>query len=133
LFRFIPSAPHVLAGAVAFAAAQAGLFLVAGEGARPTIDGNGWFLNSLAGISVMAIVAAAVRTVALRTWPTSSVWKGWMAYVAGAAGALITVVFALGPGTIFPIVIAAGVVVVGVGALAGSAVARLIVRRQRIR
>jgi hypothetical protein len=55
-----------------------------------------------------------------------------MAFVAGAAGALIAAVFALGPGTIFPIVIAVGVAVVAVGALAGSAVVRL-VGRQRSR
>lgn len=132
MFRFLQSAPHVLAGAVAFAAAQAVLFLVAGEATRPTIDGNGWFLNSGAGIFAMAVVAAAVCPGALFARPASPIWRGWIAFVAGAGGALITAVFALGPGTIFPIVIAAGVAVVGVGALAGSAVAWLILRRRRI-
>lgn len=133
MIRVISSTPHVLAGAVAFAAAQAALFLVAGEATRPTIDGPGWFLNSGAGIIVMAVGCGAVCTAALLAWPASPIWKGWMAFVAGAGGALITAVFVLGPGTIFPIVIAAGVAVVSVGALAGAAVARLVLRRQHIR
>jgi hypothetical protein len=37
---------YFLAGAVAFAAAQALLFLLAEPPARYTIDGEGWFLNS---------------------------------------------------------------------------------------
>ena len=133
MIRFLSSTLHVLAGAVAFAAAQAVLFLVAGEATQPTIDGDGWFLNSGAGILVMAVVAGAVCAAALRAWPVSPIWKGWSAFVAGAGGALISAVFAFGPGTIFPIVIAAGVAVLGGGALAGSGVARLAVKRQRIR
>ena len=127
--RLIQSAPHLLSGAVAFAAAQAFLFLVADDVGPPTIDSQGWFLNSAAGIVVTAGVAGAVCAAALRIWPASPAWKGWIAFVAGAGVALVTTVFALGPGTIFPIVIAAGIAVVGIGALAGLAVARLIPRR----
>ena len=126
-------AKHALAGAVAFAAAQAVLFLVAGDTRRPTVDSPGWFLNSGQGIIVMAVVAAAVCAASLRVWPAATVWEGWVAFVAGAGVALVTSLFALGPGTIFPIVIAAGLAVVGVGALAGSAAARPELRRRRTR
>lgn len=129
--RRLQRVPHFLAGAVAFAAAQAALFLVAGDTRRPTVDSPGWFLNSGRGVLVMALVAAAVCGAALRAWPAGTIWKGWVAFVAGAAIALVISVFALGPGTIFPIVIAAGLFVVLVGALAGSAAVGLVLRRQR--
>ena len=131
--RAAQSIPYLLAGAVAFAAAQAVLFLVAGDRRGWGIDSQGWFLNSAAGIIVMAVVAGSVSATVLGTWPASTIWKGWMAFVAGAGLALITAVFALGPGTIFPIVIVAGLVVVGVGALAGSAIAVLLLRRHGMR
>jgi len=124
LSRATQSVPHVLAGAVAFATAQAVLFLVTGDTRRPTVDSPGWFLNSGQGILVMAFVAAAVCGATVRAWPAGTIWKGWLAFVAGAGVALVTSVFALGPGTLFPIVIAAGLVVVGVGALAGAAAGR---------
>jgi len=73
---------------------------------------------------VVMVVAAVVCAAAIRAWPAGTIWKGWVAFVGGAAIALVISVFALGPGTIFPIVIAAGLAVVGVGALAGSAAAR---------
>jgi len=133
LSRTTRSLPHVLAGAFAFAAAQAVLFLVAGDTRRPTVDSPGWFLNSGRGVLVMAVVAAAVCGAALRAWPAGPIWKGWVAFVGGAAVALVISVFVLGPGTIFPIVIAAGVAVVGVGALAGSAAARPELLRRRTR
>ena len=132
LRRFTRSAPHVLAGAVAFAAAQAFLFLAAGEATRPTIDGRGWFLNSGTGIILMAVVAATVCAAVLRARPASPILKGSIAFVVGAGVALTTTVFALGPGTIFPIVIAAGFFVVVVAAVAGSSVASLL-RRERMR
>lgn len=81
----------------------------------------------------MAVVAAAVCGAAIRAWPAGTIWKGWAAFVGGAAIALVISVFALGPGTIFPIVIAAGLFIVGVGALGGSAMAGLLPRRRRMR
>jgi hypothetical protein len=126
--------PHFLAGAASFAAAQGALFLLAGDDInRATIDSAGWFLNSGRGMVVMAIVAGAACGGALRVWPVPTIWKGWVAFVSGAGVALVSAVFALGPGTIFPIVIAAGLAVVGVGALAGAVAARpdLVRRRPR--
>jgi hypothetical protein len=127
------SALYVLTGAVAFAAAQAVLFLVAGESNRPTIDSNGWFLNSTTGIAVVATVTAAACAAASRAWPAATLWRGWAAFVGGAALAFLAALFGFGPGTIFPIVIVAGLAVIGVGALAGSAVARMGLRRGRAR
>ena len=131
--RFTKSGPHALAGAVAFAAAQTLLFLVAGEATRPTIDGEGWFLNSGTGIAVMAGLAAVACAATSRTWPAVTLWQGWAAFAAGAALVLIAALFSLGPGTIFPIVIVAGVVVIGAGALAGAALARVGALRRRTR
>jgi hypothetical protein len=121
---------YFLAGAVAFATAQAVLFLVAGQATDATIDDAGWFLNSTAGIATMALVLAIVAAAAGRVLPSRGVWQGWAALTAGAALALVVAVFVLGPGTIFPIVIGAGIAVIGVGALAGSLVARFALRRR---
>ena len=68
-----------------------------------------------------------------RVWPAGTIWRGWAAFVAGAVVVLISAVFALGPGTLFPIVIAAGLAIVGVGALAGAAAGRPELFRRRTR
>jgi hypothetical protein len=119
------SSRHFLAGAVAFAAAQAVLFLTAGQSARPTIDSGGWFLNSGTGIAAMAAVVAAASLIASKAFPLS-LWRGWTAFASGGVLALAAAVFLFGPGTIFPIVIAAGAAVIAVAALLGAWVARLL-------
>jgi hypothetical protein len=116
---------YYVAGAVAFAAAQAVLFLMAGQSARPTIDSSGWFLNSGTGIAVMAAVVAAASLIASKAFPPA-LWRGWTAFASGGVMALVAAVFLFGPGTIFPIVIAAGAVVIAVAALLGAWVARLL-------
>jgi hypothetical protein len=116
---------YFLAGAVAFAAAQAALFLMAGQSARPTIDGGGWFLNSGTGIAVMAALVAVVSLIVSKAF-TLPLWRGWTAFVGGGVLALVAAVFLFGPGSIFPIVIAAGAVVIAVAALAGAWGARLL-------
>jgi hypothetical protein len=121
---------YFLAGAVAFAAAQAVLFLVAGQATDASIDDAGWFLNSTAGITTMALVLSIVAAAAGRVLPSRGVWQGWAGLTAGASLALVVAVFVLGPGTIFPIVIGAGIAVIGVAALVGSLVARLALLRR---
>ncbi len=116
---------YFLAGAVAFAAAQAVLFFMAGQSAHPTIDGSEWFLNSGTGIAVMAAVVAAASLIASKAFPLP-LWRGWTAFVGGGVLALVAAVFLFGPGSIFPIVIAAGAVVIAVAALAGAWVARFL-------
>jgi hypothetical protein len=116
---------YFLAGAVAFAAAQAVLFLVAEPPARQTIDGEGWFLNSSTGIAVMAAVLVAASLVVSRALP-APLWQRWALFVGGGIAALVGAVFLFGPGTIFPIVIVAGAVVIAVSALVGVWGARLL-------
>jgi hypothetical protein len=118
-------AGYSLAGAVAFAAAQAVLFLMAGQSARPTVDGSGWFLNSGTGIALMALAMAVASFIVSMAFPTS-LWQGWAAFMGGGVAALVAAVFLLGPGTIFPIVIAVGAVVIAVAALAGASGGRLL-------
>ena len=116
---------YFLAGAVAFAAAQAVLFLVAEPPARRAIDGAGWFLNSSTGITVMAAVLVAASLVISRALP-APLWQRWALFVGGGIVALVGAVFLFGPGTIFPIVIVAGAVVIAVSALVGVWGARLL-------
>ena len=116
---------YFLAGAVAVAAAQAFLFLMATESAGPTIAGSGWFLNSGTGIAVVAASVAAISLLVSRALHPA-LWRGWTAFVAGGVAALVAAVFLVGPGTIFPIVIAAGAVVIAVAALAGAGLAQLL-------
>lgn len=116
---------YFLAGAIAFATAQAVLFLMAGEAARSTIDGGGWFLNSGTGIAVMAAVVAVVSMLVSRAF-APALWRGWTTFVGGGILALMVAVFLVGPGTIFPIVIGAGAAVIAVAALAGAWGTRLL-------
>jgi hypothetical protein len=114
---------YSLAGAVAFAAAQAVLFLIAGQSGCPSMDAAGWFLNSAAGMAAMAAVLAVASSIVGKA-VSSPVWRGWTFFVAGGVAALVATVFLLGPGTIFPIVIAAGSTLIAVSAAAGTPVAR---------
>jgi hypothetical protein len=116
---------YFLAGAVAFAAAQAVLFLVAEPPARDAINGEGWFLNSSTGIAVMAAVLVAASLVVSRALP-APLWQRWGLFVGGGIAALVGAVFLVGPGTIFPIVIVAGAAVIAVSALVGVWAARLL-------
>ena len=121
---------YFLAGAVAFAAAQAVLFLFAGQAARRD-DRRRRMVSELdGGHCDVALVLAVVAAAAGGVLPARGVWQGWAALTAGASLALVVAVFVLGPGTIFPIVIAAGIAVIGVGALAGSLVARFALLRR---
>jgi hypothetical protein len=115
----------MLAGAAAFAAAQAFLFLVAGSSAPHMIDGEGWFLNSGTGTAVMAAVLAAVSLIVSRALP-APLWQRWGLFVSGGVVALVAAVFLFGPGTIFPLVIVAGAAVIAVASLAGAWGARLL-------
>jgi hypothetical protein len=116
---------HVLAGAVAFAAAQAILFLAADPPSGRPIDGEGWFLNSGTGITLMAAIVVAASLVVGKALP-APLWQRWVSFVVGAMAALVAAVFFFGPGTIFPLVIVAGAVVIALAAIAGAWGARLL-------
>jgi hypothetical protein len=103
-------------GAVTYLAAQGALFLTlgAGDGA----DSAGWFLNSGRGVGTVAaiVVLATAAVFGFRAAPCG-VSVG--AFTIGAAAAIAGTLFVIGPGTIFPIVIAAGGAIVAVAATAG--------------
>jgi hypothetical protein len=85
-----------------------------------------WFLNS--GRAV-AFTAGSLLIIGLAVGLNTSAWRDSMItagnLLAGAIAAMVVVLFAVGPGTLFPIAIAIGAVVLGVssaaGVLAGSA------------
>ena len=115
-------ASHAVAGSVAFAAAQLLLFLLAGQNSAATIDSSGWFLNSGRGVLIMTIVLAlAAAAMGLGSSPPS-VWRAAAAFSGGAAAVMVVFVFALGPGTIFPIVIVIGTAIIAVAAVTGGAI-----------
>jgi hypothetical protein len=116
-------AAQVVAGGVAFGAAQLLLFLLAGPSTAPTIDSSAWFLNSGRGVLIMTIVLAlAAAATGLGSSPRS-VWRAAAAFSGGAAAVMVVFVFALGPGTIFPIVIVIGTAIIAVAAVTGNAIA----------
>jgi hypothetical protein len=108
----------VLLGAIAFLAAH----LI--ESAAWTTWFHGeyapWFLNSgravafTAGLLLIIGLAAGINTVA---WRDSMITAGNV--LAGAVAAMIVVLFAVGPGTLFPIAIVIGAAVLGVSSAAG--------------
>jgi hypothetical protein len=108
----------VLLGAIAFLAAH----MI--ESAAWTTWFHGeyapWFLNSgravafTAGLLLIIGLVAGINTVA---WRDSMITAGNV--LAGAVAAMIVVLFAVGPGTLFPIAIVIGVAVLGVSTAAG--------------
>jgi hypothetical protein len=108
-------------GALAFAATQFLMFVRVGD-APIVLDGSGWFLNSGVGVAlVVGVLAGACAVLAVAT-PQSNVWRVSGAFAGGAIAAMIVSLFAIGPGTLFPIVIAIGGGLIVIAALAGGAV-----------
>ena len=88
---------------------------------------TGWWLNSGQGVAITSLVLAllAVPIGAALSWPLQSrsvVWPG--ALWAGANIGLAIVLFRVGPGSIFPIVLVVGAgisaIAVGAGSLCGA-------------
>jgi hypothetical protein len=84
------------------------------------IKDNGWFLNSGRGVLAVGLACAAVGAL-VGFSRRDSVRKATMV-AGGAVLAMIGVLFRIGPGTIFPIVIAFGAVVIGGATAAGAGV-----------
>jgi hypothetical protein len=125
-------AGHIATGALAFAATQFLMFVRAGD-APITLDGSGWFLNSGVGVALVAGVLAGACAVLAVVTPKSRMWQVSGAFAAGAIAAMIVSLLVIGPGTLFPIVIAIGGGLIVIAALAGGAVgssARSLVRRR---
>jgi hypothetical protein len=108
-------APFV-AGAITFAATE--WWLLTASPGSGTSD-PGWFLNGresgLAVTAAIGLLAAVLATVRRSGW-----LSGAAACAAGAAVAMTLVLFLIGPGAIFPIVIAFGTVVLAGSALIGT-------------
>lgn len=116
----------LLTGAAVFGLAQGWLF----EHAAPMagFEHSGWFLNS--GLGVRVIGRTFIVTGILAGLLRQSGLIDAALIVSGAVLAMMIVLFSIGPGTIFPIVVAFGTAVVfgatAIGALAGVAVRRLL-------
>jgi hypothetical protein len=108
-------------GALAFAATQFLLSVRAGD-VPITLDGSGWFLNSGGGVALVVGVLAGACAVLTAATPQSSMWQVSGAFAAGAINAMIVSLFVIGPGTLFPIVIAIGGGLISIAALVGGAV-----------
>jgi hypothetical protein len=108
----------VAVGVTAFMAPQIALF-VSVPPPSPPINAPGWFLNS--GFNVATI--AGVITVVAALLPLRRRWRvrETATFGAGVLLAMIGTLVAIGPGTIFPIVIVIGSVVVGFGIFWGTA------------
>ena len=86
-----------------------------------------WFLNSSRAVAVTAGALMIVGAIVALTTPDRTGWLiAGLNLAAGAMAAMIVVLFSVGPGTLFPIAITIGAMVVAVssiaGALAGAAV-----------
>ena len=105
-----------VAGAVTFGAVQS--WLLAASSGSGTAD-PGWFLNgrdaSLAVLTAMALVSTCLSAVR-----QGNQALGALAFTVGAVVSLTIVLFSIGPGTIFPIVIAVGAVVLAGAAFLGA-------------
>lgn len=116
----------LLIGAAVFVLAQGWLL----EHAAPMagVEHSGWFLNSGLGVRVIS-----------RTFIVTGILAGLLRHgglmdaaliAAGAVLAMTIVLFSIGPGTIFPIVVAFGTAAVfgatGIGAVVGVAARRLL-------
>ena len=110
-----------LLGALAFLAAH-----LLGRAVWPWLDGGrcepAWFLNAAGGVALTAallFLAAALRTGAAAVDRRRALQRG-IDVAIGAAGAMVAVLFAIGPGTLFPLAIAIGALVIAGSAVAGA-------------
>jgi hypothetical protein len=112
-----PLLPGVL-GLLAFCAAQIPL-LLATTAVAGGMNSPGWFLNSGRNVLLVgSILAAGAAMLCLRR--LASV-RDAVFYGTGAVTAMIVTLAVIGPGTIFPIVIAFGMGVIALAVLVGAA------------
>ena len=118
-----PLALAGLAGAALFLPVDAVLVLtaapLAGIENRGVGQTTGWFLNSGRGVAAMAI-AFALMGALIGFTRRASVREAMLAG-SGAVLAMIVMLFSIGPGTIFPIVIAFGTAMIAGATAAGTA------------
>jgi hypothetical protein len=105
------------AGAFTFVIAQMYLFATAPDGFADSAN-CGWFLNASRGVWTIAYAVAA-GAAAMSFLAHERLWLHAF-YVAGVVAGMTVVLLAVGPGTIFPIVIAIGTVIVLMAVICGS-------------
>jgi hypothetical protein len=117
---------RALLGALVFLGAEFVLF----RGAGPERFGPasaGWFLNSGHGVVVVA-VALTVLSAGVGVLGSMPLFRSGSAVALGAIVAMVATLILIGPGNIFPIVIAAGMLVisaaVALGLVLGAGVRR---------
>lgn len=106
----------LLTGAVLYGAAQAWLFDQTAP--VPGIEHSGWFLNSSFGVRVIGRTFMAAG-LAVGLFRRSGLAEAAL-IGAGAVLAMAIVLFGIGPGTIFPIVLTFGTVVLAVATAVGA-------------
>jgi hypothetical protein len=113
-----------IAGVGAFLAVQ--IFLLASSPASAqTPDHPGWFLNSGDNVRLMALGLSSGAAIAAFLHAGNPIWRA-LAFSGGAIVAMSAILFYLGPGTIFPIVLVIGSFIVAVAVGAGTAVGALL-------
>src|SRR5689334_22039781 len=105
----LSNAIWAVVGIAAFAAPQAALFVTTPP--SPVMADPGWFLNAGRNVATIGLVIGVVATVLAvrRRWR----FEETATFGLGVLIAMAVTLFAIGPGTIFPIVIVVGAVVVG--------------------
>lgn len=109
----------LLSGMALFSAVQAWLFRSTAP--VPGIEDSGWFLNAGRGVATVGLAFMIAGTlVGLVRRDAASGVKGATLIVAGGAVAMVVILFLIGPGNIFPIVIAFGTVIIGAATALGT-------------
>ena len=108
----------LLGGTGLFLSVQGLLFLTAAPVAG--MKNSGWFLNSGRGVAVVGVVCAVVGAL-IGFGRRDSVREAAMV-ASGAVLAMVAVLFTIGPGTIFPIVIVFGTAIIAGATAAGTGV-----------
>jgi hypothetical protein len=116
----------LLSGAALFLAVQSLLFVTTAPIAG--IENSGWFLNSGRGVAAVGL-ACAVAGALVGLSRKANVREATMV-AGGAVLAMVVVLFSIGAGTIFPIVIVVGAVII-TGATAAGAGAGIAIRQAR--
>jgi hypothetical protein len=102
-------------GGITFAAAQLPLLFAP---TRSLSRSPGWFLNTGEGV---ALVGIALGVTAVIVGFAGGV-RAAVAFALGAVAAMAATLFVIGPGSVFPIVLVVGTVVIGCAVAAGSLV-----------
>ena len=118
----------LVVGAALFGVIQGWLFQNAVP--IPQIENSGWFLNSGTGVRTVGLTFAIAGALVGLSRRKAAMEATMVA--AGAAMTMIVVLYSIGAGTIFPIVIGFGMVILGVATAVGLALG-LVIRRTLVR